>query len=164
MQSRPADERPSRLSLLPLVRDLDEAAAGQPREAPSAPVSQMEWSDEEETSRRSKKKVRERFLNVIDRSKRAAAAAAAAEAMKGAWGKGLPGTAANMEVSSMDSGAISATGGKMPGQASEKRKGGSVRHARAGIEKRRQQEVRPLSPTHSVSTDKVTGLEPASLR
>lgn len=78
MQSRPADERPSRLSLLPVVRDLDAAAAGQPREAPSGPVSQMEWSDEEETPRRSRNKVRQRVREVMKRGKRAAAAEAVA--------------------------------------------------------------------------------------
>jgi hypothetical protein len=129
MQSRPAAERPSRLSLLPLVRDLDEAAAGQPAEAPSGPKSQMEW-DEEETPPRAQEKVRELFREVMYRHKRQKAAAAKATATAK--------VKASQEANDSPS---STTGHRSSDQTKEERKGGSIRNARNGIESRRKLEV-----------------------
>jgi hypothetical protein len=150
MQSRPAAERPSRLSLLPLVRDLDEAAAGQPAEAPSGPKSQMEW-DEEETPPRGQEKVRELFREVMYRHKRQKAAAAKAKA--------------SQEV---DNSATSTTGLRPSDQTKEERKGGSIRNARNGIESRQKLEVSLPSPPHPTMlrslTNNFLALEPAGLR
>lgn len=100
----------------------------------------MEWSDEEETPRRSGKKVRLRVREVISRGKQAAAAAAVAAAR--AFEEDLVLVATPDEVLSIDSGDTRATNGSVPPyQASERRLGGSVRNARAGIEKRKQQEA-----------------------
>jgi hypothetical protein len=141
MQSRPAAERPSRLSLLPLVRDLDEAAAGQPAEAPSGPKSQMEW-DEEETLPRGQEKVRELFREVMYRHKRQKAEA--------------------------DNSATSTTGLRPSEQTKEERKGGSIRNARNGIESRQKLEVSLPSPPHPTMlrslTNNFLALEPAGLR
>jgi hypothetical protein len=129
MQSRPAAERPNRLSLLPLVRDLDEAAAGQPAAAPSGPKSQMEW-DEEETPPRAQDKVRELFREVIYRHKRQKAAAAKATA-----------TAKVKASQEANDSATSTTGHQPSDPTKEERKGGSIRNARIGIESRRKLEV-----------------------
>lgn len=75
MQSRPAAERPNRLSLLPLVQDLDEAAAGQlAAPPPPGPKSEMEW--DEEAPPRAQEKVRDLFRQVLSRRERHTAAAA----------------------------------------------------------------------------------------
>jgi hypothetical protein len=156
MQSRPAAERPSRLSLLLLVRDLDEAAAGQPAAAPSGPKSQMEW-DEEESPPRAQEKVRELFREVMYRHKRQEAAAAKVKAK----------AKTSQEA---DNSATSTTGLRPSEQTKEERKGGSIRNARNGIESRQKLEVSLPSPPHptmlrSLSlTDDFLALEPAGLR
>jgi hypothetical protein len=123
MQSRPAAERPTRLSLLPFVRDLDEAAAGQPAGAPSGPKSQMEW-DEEDTPPRSQDKVSQLLSRVMSRRKRHEAAQAQAKAMKEG-----------------DHGTTNTSGHRPSDQPTEARNGGSIRNARNGIEERRKLEV-----------------------
>jgi len=121
MQSRGADERPSRLSLLPVVRDLDEAVAGQPAAPPPGPQSQMEWDEEEEAVAppRSQNKVRQRVREVMYRRKAAAASA----------------------VQHVNSSDVKTPEQRPPIPVSEKHRTGSVRNARIGIEKRRQYEV-----------------------
>jgi hypothetical protein len=129
MQSRGADERPDRLSLLPVVRDLDEAVAGRPiaPPPPPGPQSQMEWDEEEAVAPpRSKNKVRQRVREVMYR--RTAAAAAKAKAKRTA-------------VQQMNSRDIKAPEYGPLISVNEKRKAGSVRNACIGIERRRKYEV-----------------------
>jgi hypothetical protein len=129
MQSRGADERPDRLSLLPVVRDLDEAVAGRPiaPPPPPGPQSQMEWDEEEAVAPpRSKNKVRQRVREVMYR--RTAAAAVKAKAKRTA-------------VQQMNSRDIKAPEYGPLISVNEKRKAGSVRNARIGIERRRKYEV-----------------------
>lgn len=133
MQSRPAAERPSRLSLLPVVRDLDAAAAGQPGATPSGPVSQMEWDEEEETPPRSREKVRQRFREVFRRAARVVeerAARVAAEGVKETQREdiGVKVTRGRTASSQLD-------------RAIKLRRSESVKIARAGIGKRRLREV-----------------------
>lgn len=85
----------------------------------------MEW-DEEETPPRAQEKVREMLRDVMGRRKRHKAAAAAAKAK---------------EVKEADYGAASTTSDRSSDQPKEERKGGSIRNARDGIERRRKLEV-----------------------
>ena len=138
MQSRPAAERPSRLSLLPLVQDLDEAAAGQPAAPPPGPKSEMEWDEEE--APRAQEKVRELFLQVLSRRKRHAAAVAAA--MERAKAKAKAVAMAKTEgMQEVDHSATSTIGHESSVRHGEKIKRGSIQNARRGIEERRKLEV-----------------------
>jgi len=149
MQSRPAAERPSRLSLL---QDLDEAAAGQPAAAPpppSGPKSEMEW-DEEETPPRAQEKVRKLFLQVLSRRERHTAAMAAAKAEAKATAKAKAkakaitmamAIAKTKATQQADHTTMSITGHTSSAQPEEKIKGGSIRNARRGIPERRKLEV-----------------------
>jgi hypothetical protein len=121
MQPRGADERPDRLSLIPVVRDLDKAAEGQPvAPPPPGPRSQMEWDEEEEVApSRPQDKVRQRVREVTFMYRRLAAAATAIQVN-------------NRDVKTPEHGPC------IPVNESRK---GSVRNARMGIEKRRKYEV-----------------------
>ena len=139
MQSRPAAERPNRLSLLPLVQDLDEAAAGQPAAPPPGPKSEMEW-EEEEAPPRAQEKVRDLFRQVLSRRERHTAAVAAAKAKAKAVTMAM--ATANMKANSqMDHSATSTIGHTPPVAPEEKIKGGSIQNARRGIAERRKLEV-----------------------
>lgn len=140
MQPRPAAERQNRLSLVPLVRDLDEVAPPLPEAAPSEPKSQMEW-DEEFPPRPAQGKVRTLLGHFMRRKKAEAAAAAAAS---------------QQVAQQADTSAISTLGHRQPESATEKqRKGGSIRHARQGIESRRKLEASLPSSTSLTSLTKL---------
>lgn len=143
MQSRPAAERPNRLSLLPLVQDLDEAAAGQPAAPPPGPKSEMEW-DDEEAPPRAQEKVRDLFRRVLSRRERHTAAVVAAKVKAKAKAKAI--TMAMVTVNTkakpqMDHTATSTIGHTPPVEPEEKIKGGSIQNARRGIAERRKLEV-----------------------
>jgi hypothetical protein len=125
MQSRGADERPNRLSLIQVVRDLDKAVEGQPvAPPPPGPKSQMEW-DEEVASPRPQDKVRQRVREVTFMYSRLAAAATAIQVN-------------NRDVKTPEHGPC------IPVNESRK---GSVRNARIGIERRRKYEVYFFHPS-----------------
>jgi hypothetical protein len=123
MQSRPAAERPSRLSLLPLVRDLDEVAAGQPAPTPSGPKSEM---------------VRDLFLRVLSRREKQKMAAVEAVAVAKAPAKPKA-KAKAMQQSGDGAKSISGHGSSVEPSGIVKR--GSILNARRGIAERRQLEV-----------------------
>jgi hypothetical protein len=133
MQSRPAAERPSRLSLLPLVRDLDEVAAGQPAPTPSGPKSEMEWDEEE--APRAKEKVRDLFLRVLSRREKQKMAAVEAVAVAKAPAKPKA-KAKAMQQSGDGAKSISGHGSSVEPSGIVKR--GSILNARRGIAERRQ--------------------------
>ena len=139
MQSRPAAERPNRLSLLPLVQDLDEAAAGQPAAPPPppGPKSEMEW--DEEAPPRAQEKVRDLFRQVLSRREKHTAAAAAAKAKAKSMAMAMANTKAAMQH--LDHNATSTIDHTSPLQPEEKIKGGSIQNARRGIAERRKLEV-----------------------
>ena len=142
MQSRSAGERPSRLSLLPLVRDLDEAAAGQPAAPPLGPKSEMEWDEEE--APRAQEKVRDLFLRVFSRGERHTAVAAGAKAKVKAKAEAkAKGKAKAMQQT--DDGVTSTSGHGSSVQLSRCIKRGSIQNARRGIPERRKLEVSHLS-------------------
>lgn len=137
MQSRPAGERPNRLSLLPLVQDLDEAAAGQPAAPPPpGPKSEMEW--DEEAPPRPQEKVRDLFRQVLSRRKKHTAAVAAKAKAK-SMAMVMANTKAAMQH--LDHNATSTIDHTSPLQPEENIKGGSIRNARRGIAERRKLEV-----------------------
>ena len=139
MQSRPAAERANRLSLLPLVQDLDKAAAGQPAAPPpSGPKSEMEW--DEAAPPRAQEKVRDLFRQVLSRHKKHTAAVAAAKAK--AKAKSVAMAMANTKaMQQVDHNATSTIDHTSPVQPEEKIKGGSIQNARRGIAERRKLEV-----------------------
>lgn len=143
MQSRPADERPSRLSLVPLIRDLDVAAAEQPDDTGSK--SHMDWDD---SPPRAHIKVSQRVRDVFQRKREERAV-------------GLDWMAAADQVV-RDTPQPPSEGTSNVAQ--EKRVCGSVASARAGIESRVQEEVIPLTPAIASHTDILTGFELAKLR
>jgi hypothetical protein len=166
MQSRPAAERPNRLSLLPLVQDLDEAAAGQPAAPPppSGPKSEMEW-DEEEAPPRAQEKVRELFRQVLNRREKHTAAMAAARAMVRA--KGITMAMAKTKAKQQaDHSVTSTTGHTSALDPDEKiKRGGSIQNARRGIAERRKLEVSFPHPKCATSfTDMLPALQLASVR
>ena len=137
MQSRPAAERPNRLSLLPLVQDLDEAVAGQPAPPPpSGPKSEMEW--DEETPPHAQEKVRGLLRRVLRCRERHTAAVAAAKANSESMAMAMANTKATQEV---DHNATSTIGHTSPVQPEEKIKGCSIQNARRGIAERLKLEV-----------------------
>lgn len=139
MQSRPAAERANRLSLLPLVQDLDDAAAEQPAAPPpSGPKSEMEW--DEETPPRAQEKVRDLFRRVLSRRERhtAAVAAAKAKAKSMAMAMAMANTKATQQADHNATSTIDHTPSVQP---EEKIKGGSIQNARRGIAERRKLEV-----------------------
>ena len=140
MQSRPAAERANRLSLLTLVQDLDESAAGQSAAPPppSGPKSEMEW--DEEAPPRAQEKVRDLFRRVLSRRARHTAAVAAAKAKTRA--KSMVMAMANTKaIQQADHNATSTIDHTPYIQPEEKIKGGSIQNARRGIAKRRKLEV-----------------------
>jgi tRNA(Met) C34 N-acetyltransferase TmcA len=141
MQSRPAAERPNRLSLLPLVQDLDEAAAGQPAAPPPptpGPKSEMEW-DEEGAPPRAQEKVRELFRQVLSRRERHTAAVAAAKGKGKAMAMVFAKTKA---VQSTNHDVTSTTGNASSVDLDDKiKRAGSIQNARRGIAERRKLEV-----------------------
>jgi hypothetical protein len=155
MQSRPAAERPSRLSLLPLVRDFDEAAAGQPAAAsPAGPKSEMEWDEEE--APRAQEKVRDLFLRVSSPRERHRAAAVVAKA---------PAKAKAKAMQRSEDGETSASGHGLLVEPSGITKRGSVQNARRGIEERRKLEVsHPTRRCTTLLTDILPALKLASVR
>lgn len=154
MQSRGADERPTRLSLLPVVRDLDEAVAGQPGGPPPGPQSQMEWDEEEDAPPRSQNKVRQRVREVVYCRKAVVAAVAAAVAVA---------KTKQTAVQQVNSSDFKTPEHGPPIPTKENRKAGSVSNARIGIERRRKYEV-CLPPFTLELTDNFTALKLASLR
>lgn len=141
MQSRPAAERANRLSLLPLVQDLDKAAAGQPAAPPpSGPKSEMEW--DEEAPPRAQEKVRDLFRRVLSRRERRTAAVAAAKAKAKSMAMGMGMAMANTKPTQQaDHNSTSTIYHTQSVQPEEKIKGGSIQNARRGIAERRKLEV-----------------------
>ena len=138
MQSRPAAERANRLSLLPLVQDLDESAAGQPAAPPppSGPKSEMEW--DQEAPPRAQEKVRALFRRVLSRRERHTAAVAAAKAKAKSMVMAMANTKA---IQQADHNATSTIDHTPYIQPEGKIKGGSIQNARRGIAERRKLEV-----------------------
>lgn len=142
MQSRPAAERPNRLSLVPFVQDLDKATVEHIAAELSGPKSHMDWDEEGKAPHRAQQKVRDIFRNAFDRpEKRTAAAApkAATKAAPKAAPKAIP-RAIPKAAQRPNDGAVGAIGHAKSGGFEGVRKG-SVRNARIGIEKRRELEV-----------------------
>lgn len=128
MESRPADERSNRLSLLRFVQDLDAAAVVDPAAEPSGPQSYMDWDDDdEEALPRAQQKVLDKVRNAFDRTEKRKATAAPPNA-----------------ASQLDDNAAGTSGHEAPRDNQALRKG-SVRNALRGIEKRRELDVRFLS-------------------